>query len=130
MASLTSAALTLLVLTGPIGRDRPVNRSDDWDAHQYAYLLGSVAYPADSRVVGLEGEMTALKYMQAAEGMAENAAPITADLPANRAQAIAASVAQGSPTYVTRELPGIEDRYSFSGEGPAVRVWPRGRARG
>ncbi len=32
------------------------------------------------------------------------------------------------PTYLTRELNGIEDRYSFSGEGPLVRVWPRGQA--
>jgi hypothetical protein len=37
-------------------------------------------------------------------------------------------VAAGAPAYLTRELEGIADAYSFSGAGPLVRVWPRGEA--
>jgi hypothetical protein len=33
------------------------------------------------------------------------------------------------PTYLTRELPGIETDYSFTGDGPLIRVWPRGESR-
>lgn len=126
--SLAQAGLALLVVAGAPGRGAAVNRSDDWDAHHYALLMASVAFPPDSRVIGLEGEMTAIRFMQAAERLAHNALPITADDPAVRSAAIAENVAQGHPTYITRELPGIEEEYSFSSDGPLVRVWPRGRS--
>lgn len=122
-----AALLTILVIVDPFRADG-VNRRNDWDAHQYAYLLGSVAYPEGSRVIGIEGEMTALKYVQAAEHMAVGTVPVTADNPVHRTDAVAENVRQGHPTYLTRELSGIESAYSFSSEGPVVRVWPRGRS--
>ena len=128
LATAVAAALAIVVVLGPIGRGAPVNRRDDWSAHQYAYLLANVAYPPQSRVIALEGETTALKYMQASQKLGQNALPVTADDPVLREKAIAESVAMGRPVYLTRELPGIETLYSFSGDGPLVRVWPRGAA--
>lgn len=105
-----------------------INRSQTWDVHDYAIALAKVNFPPGSRVIGLEGEATALKYMQQSAGLGLNATAVVADDPEIRRQLIAAAVAQGQPTYITRELNDIADRYSFSGDGPLVRVWPRGKA--
>jgi len=120
--------VVLLLGIGAGGRDAIVNRSQVWDVHDYATAVAKVNFPPQSRVIGLEGEATALKYMQVAEGFGAQASAVVADDPTLRQAAIAAAIAAGAPTYLTRELNGIEDRYSFSGEGPLVRVWPRGQA--
>jgi hypothetical protein len=91
--------------------------------------MAKVDFPPDSRVIALEGQATALKYMQLAEGLGLNARPVVADTPEVRQAAVATAMAQGYPTYITQEIEGIAEQYSFSGEGPLVRVWPRGQAR-
>jgi hypothetical protein len=120
--------LLLLLLVWNPGRGAPVNRSGDWAVHDYAVDMAKVAFPPGAVVLGLEGEVTALKYMQAAEGLGTNAAPVAADDPARRAALLAEAVAGGAPAYLTRDLEGIATAYSFSGEGPLVRAWPRGTA--
>lgn len=121
------AALVILLALG-WGRGAAVNRHDDWDKHDSARLMADIPFPPGSVVVGIEGEITALRYMQAAEGLAQNATLVGHnDLDARRA-AVETAMAAGHPTYLTRELPGLEDRYSFSGEGALVRVWPIGTA--
>jgi hypothetical protein len=121
--------LLAVVAMGLGGRGNMVNRSQDWEAHDYAVAMATVDFPPLSRVIGLEGEMTALKYMQQAEGLGSNAQTVIADDPEQRRRALQTSMDAGYPTYLTRELAGIESLYSFSGEGPLVRVWPRGQAR-
>ncbi len=118
----------LLIGAGVGGRGMLINRSQTWAVHDYAVALAKVDFPPHSQVIGLEGEATALQYMQQAEGLGLNANAVVADDQDVRQQAIASAVAQGKPTYMTRELKGIESRYSFSGAGPLVRVWPRGQA--
>jgi hypothetical protein len=103
-------------------------RSGEWRAHDYAVDMAKVPFPPGSRVIGLEGEVTALKYMQAAEGLGLAATPIAADDPTRRRALVAEAVAEGAPVYLTRELEGIAGDYSFGGDGPLVRVWPRGAA--
>jgi hypothetical protein len=121
-------ALLLLLLAWNPGRGPAVNRSGEWRAHDYAVDMAKVPFPPGSTVIGLEGEVTALKYMQVAEGLGTNATPVVADDPQRRREVLARAVASGSPTYLTRELEGIAQDYSFSGDGPLVRVWPRGTA--
>jgi hypothetical protein len=120
-------ALLLLLAWNP-SRGPGVNRSGDWRAHDYAVDIAKVPFPPGSTVIGLEGEVTALKYMQAAEGLGTNAAPVVADDPQRRREVLAQAVAAGAPTYLTRELEGVAEDYSFSGDGPLVRAWPRGTA--
>ncbi len=122
-----AVALLLLLAWNP-GRGPSVNRSGDWRAHDYAVDMAKVPFPPGSTVIGLEGEVTALKYMQAAEGLGANGTPVAADDPQRRREVLAQAVAAGSPTYLTRELEGIAEEYSFSGDGPLVRAWPRGAA--
>jgi hypothetical protein len=121
--------LLTVVVTGIGGRGAPVNRSRDWATHNYARSLASVDFPPNSQVVGLRGQMTALQFMQASTGMASNAQAVALDNPDQRRAFVEKSVAAGLPVYLTQEVTGIEDAYSFGGEGVLVRVWPRGKAR-
>ena len=120
------AGLLIVVVAGVGGRGAPVNRSHDWEAHNYALSLASVDFPPNSQVVGLRGQMTALQWMQASAGLAVNAQAVPLDNPDERRAFVEKSVAAGLPVYLTQEVAGIEDAYSFSGEGLLVRVWPRG----
>lgn len=122
------ALLLLALLAWGPGRGPAVDRSRDWAVHDYAVDLAKVDFPPGSVVLGLEGEVTAIKYMQAAEGLGRNAAPVAADDPQRRRELLAEAVAAGSATYLTRELEGTAGEYSFSSDGPLVRVWPRGAA--
>ncbi len=117
-----------LLLLGVSGRGPWVNRSQEWSVHDYAVALAKVPFPPESQVIALEGEATALRYFQTAEGLGENATAIVADDPILRQAKLAEFVEAGLPVYLTRELGGIESLYSFSGEGPLIRVWPRGEA--
>jgi len=128
MAQTVAIGSSLLLLLGVGGRGPFVNRSQDWAVHDEAVALAKVDFPPNSRVIALEGQATALAYMQAAEGLGRNAVPVVADRPENRQAAVAAAMAQGHPTYLTQEVEGIAEAYSFSGAGPLVRVWPRGEA--
>jgi hypothetical protein len=125
----TAAALALLTVAAlGVGRGEPVNRSQEWAAHDRAVDLAGVPFPPNSQVIGLEGQMTALRYMQRAAGLGANATPVVADDPRRRAALLAGAVTNGVPAYLTQELDGIAEQYSFSGEGPLIRVWPRGEA--
>ena len=59
--------LILLLLMAGGGRDASIDRSGEWAAHDYAVYMAKVDFPPGSRGIGIEGEMTALKYMQQAE---------------------------------------------------------------
>jgi hypothetical protein len=125
--TLLSAAIVLLLIGG-LGRSAPVNRSNDWAAHDYAVDMATVAFPAGSRVIGIEGEMTALRYMQQAEQLGLAATPVVANESERRRTALRSALEADAPAYLTREVEGIAAAYSFSGEGPLVRVWPRTQA--
>jgi hypothetical protein len=123
--SVLSACVLLLLLVGS-GRGPALNRSSDWAVHDYAVDMAKVAFPPGSRVIGIEGEITALKYMQQAEQLGLAATGVVANDPAARRTALASALDARVPAYLTRELEGIASDYSFTGEGPLVRVWPRG----
>ncbi len=52
-----------------------------WTAHDQAVAMAKVDFPPDSRVIGIVGEVTALKYMQQSAGLGLNALPVAADDP-------------------------------------------------
>lgn len=128
LAPAVGALLLLLLLPGWDGRGAAPSRRHDWAAHDAALALTAGNLPVGSQVVGLEGEITALRYMQQALGRAPGVTGVVADDPARRLAAVEAAMASGAPLWLTRELPGIESSYSFSADGALVRVWPRGQA--
>jgi hypothetical protein len=123
---ITHYSLLLILAFFPLGRGPAVDRSDDWAVHNDAVALAKVDFPAGSQVVGLRGQMTALAYMQQAEGLGKDALPVAIDNPDARRAYVEANAEAGVPLFLTQELAGIEQRYSFSGDGPLVSVWPRG----
>jgi hypothetical protein len=127
-ANIGQASLILLLAVSMLSGGLAIDRSQSWAAHDYAVEVAKIDYPTGSHVVGLEGEMTALRYMQMAEGLGTNATLVVADDPEQRREIVRDLVASASPTFLTRELPGIETEYSFSGVGPLIRVSPRGES--
>lgn len=129
----TATGLPLLLLVaialGTVGRMSYTNRRLEWQAHDLAIAMTAPEFAAGSRVIGLEGEITAIRYMQEALGRAPGLSTTVADDEELRRSELADAVATGAPVYLTRELRGIEKEYSFGGEGGLVRVWPRGQAR-
>ncbi|MBW7881601.1 MAG: DUF2723 domain-containing protein [Caldilineaceae bacterium] len=96
LATSIGALALVLLLWGP-GRGPTVDRSQAWAVHDYAVDMAKVAFPPGSRVIGIEGELTALRYMQEAEGLGLAATPVVADDPAVRRDQLAAAVAAGAP---------------------------------
>jgi hypothetical protein len=121
--------ILLLLFQRLDGRGPVANRSADWHTHNYAVALAQAEFPPGSQVLGLEGEMTALRYMQRAHGYAPGVTTIVADDEAARRALLDAAVAAGAPVYLTRELPGSEAVYDFAGDAALVRVFQRGQAR-
>ncbi len=126
LAYLPLLLLLMLLFQRLDGRLPVQNRSGAWAAHDLALHMAAADFPPGSRVLGLEGEITALRYVQRAHGAAAGVETIAADDEAARRAWLDASLADGVPVYLTRELPGTASAYSFSGEGALVRVWPRG----
>lgn len=124
--ALPAQAIALLaIVVVPAGRAPLPDLNDMWRYHDRARLMTLAEFPPDSRVVGIEGEMTALRYMQVAEGRAQDVTLIAADDPAERMAQIDAALAADAPIYLTRELDGVADRYSYDGAGLLIRMHRR-----
>jgi hypothetical protein len=104
------------------------NRAGAWNVANCGRAILALPLPPQATVVGLLGETTLLRYFQLADGLRPDVVPVTADAEPARLAAVDTAMATGSPVYVTRELPGLAERYSLTGEGPLVRVWPAGQA--
>lgn len=128
LATLIQAALVALLVWLPLGRAPIPDRGDIWRYHDRARRMAQAAFPLGSVVLGIQGEVTALRYMQAAEGLAQAATPQAADDVDQRRAALATLVEAGTPVYLTRDLEGTATAYSFSGDAELIRVWPRGKA--
>jgi len=105
-----------------------LDRSDDWALHDQGQDLMGQPMPRDSRVIGLLGETTLIRYFQAVERLRPDILAVAADSEIDRHLAVEESLAAGSPVYLTRTLAGAAERYSLTSLGPLVRVWPKGQA--
>lgn len=119
--------LCAILIGGILIPGNVINRAATWDAHDQAVRMAKVDFPSNSHVLGLEGQITALRYMQQTEGLGTAAMGVVADFPDARLAAVTRLMEQNVPLYLTQEVAGIEATYSFSGEGPLVRVWTRGQ---
>ena len=123
-----NAAFVALLLTPLLPNLATITqaRLHNWPAHDYAVAAATVDFAPGSFVIGLEGEATALRYMQDTLKVPNPAPPVAVDNPDVRRDLAHTLVDAGQPVYLTRELNGLAGDYSFSGHGPLVRVWPRG----
>ncbi len=120
--ALVAAAIVLaLILT----QQRGQSRSNDWSVHSYA--LDALAAPAPgAAVVGIQGEMTLLRYFQETQGFRPDLRTYRADGEAERLAQVENLLKEDAarPVYLTRELPGAAERWSLSAAGPLIQVNP------
>jgi hypothetical protein len=103
-------------------------RHDAWNALNCGLAMLDQPLPFQSTVIGLQGEITLLRYLQMDRGLRPDVRLLDADREDERLAAVEAELAAGRVVYLTRELPGLAERYSLSAAGPLVRVWPAGTA--
>ncbi len=103
-------------------------RNDNWNALNCGLAMLDQALPPHSVIIGLQGEITLLRYLQMDRGLRPDVQLVDIDQEAARLAAVEVEMAAGRPIFVTRELPGLAERYSLSATGPLVRVWPAGAA--
>ncbi len=97
------------------------NRRDDWQAHDLGRdMIGSA--DEGGRIIGLGGEVTLVRYFRDVLGERADLQVTRADAESERAAAVDAALAAGEAAYLTRDLPGIAQRYSLDGTGPLIRV--------
>jgi hypothetical protein len=81
--------------------------------------------PDNATLVGILGEMTLVRYLQAAEGLRPSLATIAADRDAERLAVIERELGAGRAVFTTRPLVGLPEEYSLGALGPLVRVLAR-----
>jgi hypothetical protein len=101
-------------------------RNDNWNVLNCGLAMLDQALPPGSTIVGVQGEISLLRYLQMDRGLRPDVRLIDADREDERLAAVEAELAAGRPVFVTRSLPGLAERYSLSAAGSLVRVWPVG----
>ena len=110
------------------GRSQQIpSRADDWAVHDYGRDLLSQPIPENSAVVGILGEMTLMRYFQEVMSLRPDVATYSADLETERLSQVEALLADhpDRAVYLTRELPGVAERWSLSAIGPLIQVQPK-----
>lgn len=113
-----------------VGQAPALTPRRDNDANAFncglALLDQPLAMPAT--LIGLQGDTTLARALQISRGVQPELRLRAVDSEAARLAAVAEELAAGRAVYLTRELPGLAERYSLSAAGPLVRVWPHGPA--
>jgi Protein O-mannosyl-transferase TMEM260-like len=118
-------ALPLLLLSSNFAA---VDLSDKWDVHDYGRDVLAQPLPPDSTVIGILGEMSLLRYFQETQGLRRDVATVAADQEPARLAAIDAALKQDHAVFLTRPLPGLENKYSLVSFGPLIQVQPKPNA--
>jgi hypothetical protein len=100
------------------------NRGADWQVYDSGRLMVDAAAPG-GRIVGLGGEVTLVRYFRDVLGQRLDLQVTRADPETERLAAVEAALAKGEPVYLTRDLPGIAERYSLDAVGPLIQVSPK-----
>jgi hypothetical protein len=77
------------------------------------------------RIVGLGGEVTLVRYFRDVLGERPDVQVTRADTETDRLAAVEKALAQDEAVYLTRDLPGISQRFSLDAAGPLIRVSPK-----
>ena len=98
------------------------NLSQSWDKHDYGLDILSQPLENNATIIGIQGEMTLLRYFQENANLRPDAQTIAADKEPARLVTIASALKQNRVVYLTRQLPGAPEKYSLSSLGPLIRV--------
>ena len=98
--------------------------SAKWDIHDYGIDILNQPLEKNASIIGIQGEMTLLRYFQENTGVRPDVQTIAADKETDRLTAVDEAIKQNRVVYLTRPLKGVEDKYSLSSFGPLIRVYP------
>lgn len=114
----------VLVQTGfLLHREYPMqDRSDDRDVYNYGVDIMGQPLEQGASIVGIQGEITLVRYFQEAHGMRPDLRPIAADDESKRLEVVERELRAGRAVYLTRTLPGAADRWHLGAAGPLIRV--------
>ena len=96
--------------------------STKWDVHDYGLDILSQPLEKNATLIGIQGEMTLLRYFQETQGMRPDVRTLAADDEKKRLEAVANALKENSPVYLTRQLKDLAASYSLSSIGPLIRV--------
>ena len=99
--------------------------SERTELRDYGRDMLAQPLPPNAVLVGILGEMTLVRYLQAAEGLQPGLRAVAADRDAERLAAIERELASGNAVFTTRPLNGLPEKYALAALGPLVRVLPR-----
>jgi hypothetical protein len=100
-----------------------LDRSDDWAVHDYGVDMLSQPLEPESVIVGIQGEVTLVRYFQSVHRLRPDVRTVAADDPGARLAIVRDLVGQGTPVYLTRSLAGAAERWSLGAVGPLIRVY-------
>ncbi len=104
----------------------PTNQlANKWDVHDYGLDILNQPLENNATIIGIQGEMTLLRYFQETQGLRPDVQTIAADKEDARLAAIADALRQNRVVYLTRQLKGAAKKYSLSSLGPLIRVNPQ-----
>lgn len=117
---LVAASLLLLLMAAiaqplaiTIRHYSDIDMSQRWTLHDYGLYVLQEPLPPGSAVVGIQGEMTLLRYFQDTTGRRVDVQTVTADAELDRQVAVEAALDQGRAVYITRPLPGLPQDYAL-----------------
>jgi hypothetical protein len=100
------------------------DRSRAWEVYDAGQdTLNNMA--PGGEMVGLLGETTLLRYFRDVLGQRADVTWAAADAEAARYAALDRALAANRPVYLTRDLPGVAQKYSLSAAGPLIAVKPK-----
>jgi hypothetical protein len=98
------------------------DRARDWQSHDYGIDMLSQSLPTGAAIVGIQGEITLIRYFQATRQMRTDVMPVAADAPEQRRATVDKLLEQNHSVYLTRDVAGAAQRWSLSAQGPLIRV--------
>ncbi len=96
--------------------------SNKWQAHDYGVDILSQPLAENAVIIGIQGEVTLVRYLQETQGLGRGVQTIAADKEEERLAAVDQALAKNQTVYLTRQLKGVERKYSLSSLGPLIRV--------
>lgn len=96
--------------------------SAKWDMHDYGLDILHQPLEKNATIIGIQGEMTLLRYFQETQDIRPDVQTIAADREDARLAAVDDAIKQNRVVYLTRPLKGVEDKYALSSLGPLIRV--------
>jgi hypothetical protein len=128
LGDMPAVVLAVVLLIQPVGAAvqhyDEQDRSRQWATYDYGQdILEQV--PSGSRIVGLLGETTLVRYFRDILGQRPDVRVTPADAEAARYDAVDRALASREAVYLTRDLPGASARYSLDAAGPLIAVSPK-----